>query len=72
MREATRDRVGKKMAILLKEKGKYNVLSVATIQSELGSSFQITNMGSPRAPANWPCCCAPARCRRRWSSSKSA
>jgi preprotein translocase subunit SecD len=46
MREATRDRVGKRMAILLKEKGKYAVLSVATIQSELGSTFQITNMGS--------------------------
>lgn len=45
MRQATRDRIGKKMAILLKEKGKYSVLSVATIQSELGSSFQITNMG---------------------------
>jgi preprotein translocase subunit SecD len=34
------------MAILLKEKGKYNVLSSPVIQSELGSSFQITNMGS--------------------------
>ena len=46
MREATRERIGKKMAILLKEKGKYNILSAPTIQSELGSSFQITNMGS--------------------------
>ncbi|HEU5436470.1 MAG TPA: protein translocase subunit SecD [Telluria sp.] len=46
MREATRERIGKKMAILLKEKGKYNLISVATIQSELGSSFQINNMGS--------------------------
>jgi preprotein translocase subunit SecD len=46
MREATRDRIGKRMAILLKEKGKYSVLSAPTIQSELGSSFQITNMGS--------------------------
>lgn len=46
MREATRERIGKKMAILLKEKGKYNVISVATIQSELGSTFQINNMGS--------------------------
>lgn len=47
MREATRERIGKKMAILLKEKGKYNLISVATIQSELGSTFQISNMGSP-------------------------
>ncbi|MES2018563.1 MAG: protein translocase subunit SecD [Pseudomonadota bacterium] len=46
MREATRERIGKRMAILLKEKGKYNILSAPTIQSELGSSFQITNMGS--------------------------
>ena len=46
MREATRERIGKRMAILLKEKGKYVILSAPTIQSELGSSFQITNMGS--------------------------
>jgi preprotein translocase subunit SecD len=46
MREATRERVGKRMAILLKEKGKYTVASVATIQSELGSTFQISNMGT--------------------------
>ncbi|WLI88734.1 protein translocase subunit SecD [Massilia sp. R2A-15] len=46
MREATRERIGKKMAILLKEKGKYMVASVATIQSELGSTFQISNMGT--------------------------
>ncbi|MES2901720.1 MAG: protein translocase subunit SecD [Pseudomonadota bacterium] len=46
MRESTRDRIGKRMAILLKEKGKYTILSAPTIQQELGSSFQITNMGS--------------------------
>ncbi len=46
MREATRDRIGKRMAILLKEKGKYSVLSAPTIQSELGSTFQITGMGT--------------------------
>jgi preprotein translocase subunit SecD len=46
MREATRDRIGKKMAIVLFEKGKPEVLSVATIQSELGSRFQITGMGN--------------------------
>ena len=46
MRDATRERVGKKMAIVLKEKGKPEVLSVATIQSELGSSFRITGMGN--------------------------
>jgi preprotein translocase subunit SecD len=46
MRQATRDNIGKRLAILLKEKGKYSVLSAPTIQSELGSSFQITNMGT--------------------------
>jgi preprotein translocase subunit SecD len=46
LREATRERVGKKMSFVLYEKGKPEVLSVATIQSELGSTFQITGMGS--------------------------
>nr|WP_315222038.1 protein translocase subunit SecD [uncultured Duganella sp.] len=46
MRDATRDRIGKKMSIVLFEKGKPEVLSVATIQAELGSSFQITGMGN--------------------------
>jgi preprotein translocase subunit SecD len=49
MREATRDRVGKSMAIVLFEKGKGEVLTVATIRDELGSRFQITGMGSPTA-----------------------
>jgi preprotein translocase subunit SecD len=51
MREATRDNVGKRMAVLLKEKGKYNVLTAPTIQSELGSGFQITNMGTSQEAA---------------------
>ncbi|WP_342118295.1 protein translocase subunit SecD [Pseudoduganella sp. OTU4001] len=46
IREATRDRVGKKMAIVLWEKKKPEVLSVATIQEELGSRFNITGMGT--------------------------
>ncbi len=46
MRAATRDNVGKRMAILLKEKGKYKILSAPTIQSELGSQFNITGMGT--------------------------
>jgi preprotein translocase subunit SecD len=51
MREATRERVGKRMAVLLKEKGKYTVLSAPTIQQELGSRFQITGMGTPEKAA---------------------
>ncbi|MCE3264919.1 MAG: preprotein translocase subunit SecD [Pseudoduganella sp.] len=46
MREATRERVGKKMAIVLWEKKKPEVLSVATVQEELGSRFNITGMGT--------------------------
>jgi preprotein translocase subunit SecD len=51
MREATRTRVGKRMAVLLKEKGKYTVLQAPTIQSELGSHFQTTGMHSPQEAA---------------------
>jgi preprotein translocase subunit SecD len=51
MREATRENVGKRMAILLKEKGKYQVLSAPVIQSELGTHFQITGMGTPERAA---------------------
>jgi len=51
MREATRPRVGKQMAVLLKEKGKYAVLSNATITTELGSHFQITGLGTPEKAA---------------------
>lgn len=49
MREATRSKVGKLMAIVLFEKGKGEVLTVATIRDELGSRFQITGMESPAA-----------------------
>ena len=52
MREATRERIGKQMAIVLFEKGKGDVLTVATIRDELGSRFQITGMGSPEAAAD--------------------
>jgi preprotein translocase subunit SecD len=49
MREATRNKIGKLMAIVLFEKGKGEVLTVATIRDELGSRFQITGMGSSEA-----------------------
>jgi preprotein translocase subunit SecD len=49
MREATRNKIGKLMAIVLFEKGKGEVLTVATIRDELGARFQITGMGSPEA-----------------------
>ncbi|RJF99537.1 protein translocase subunit SecD [Noviherbaspirillum saxi] len=49
MREATRSKIGKSMAIVLFEKNKGEVLTVATIRDELGSRFQITGMGSADA-----------------------
>lgn len=49
MSQATRDKVGKAMAVVLFEKNKGEVLTVATIQSELSSKFQITGMGTPAA-----------------------
>jgi preprotein translocase subunit SecD len=52
MREATRGRIGKAMAIVLFEKGKGELLTVATIRDELGSRFQITGMGSAERSAD--------------------
>ncbi|MDB5774881.1 MAG: secD [Herbaspirillum sp.] len=52
MRDATRNKIGKAMAIVLFEKGKGEVLTVATIRDELGSRFQITGMESPEAAAD--------------------
>jgi preprotein translocase subunit SecD len=49
MRDATRDKIGKLMAIVLFEKNKGEVLTVATIRDELGARFQITGMGSSEA-----------------------
>ncbi|WP_194724574.1 protein translocase subunit SecD [Noviherbaspirillum malthae] len=49
MRDATRSKIGKSMAIVLFEKNKGEVLTVATIRDELGSRFQITGMGSAEA-----------------------
>ena len=49
MRQATRDKIGKLMAIVLFEKGKGEVLTVASIRDELGARFQITGMGTPEA-----------------------
>lgn len=42
MRAITRENVGKRMAIVLYEKGRGEAVSVATIQSEFGNQFQIT------------------------------
>ncbi len=49
MRDVSRENIKKPMAVVLFERGRGEVLTVATIQSELGSRFQITNMDSPQA-----------------------
>ena len=49
MTETSRDNIGKLMSIILFEKGKGQVISVATIQGELGDRFQISGMRSAEA-----------------------
>ena len=46
MRKTTRENLKKPMAVVLFEKGRGEVLTVATIQSEFGSNFQITGLGT--------------------------
>ncbi|WP_028216135.1 protein translocase subunit SecD [Paraburkholderia oxyphila] len=52
VRAVSRDNIGKPMAMVLFEKGKGEVLTVATIQSELGDRFQITGQPTPQAAAD--------------------
>lgn len=47
LRDVTRENLKKPMAIILFEKGKGEAISVATIQSEFSTRFQITGMFSP-------------------------
>ena len=49
LRQVSRENIKKPMAVVLFERGRGEVLTVATIQSELGSRFQITGMESPQA-----------------------
>src|SRR5260370_8004962 len=46
MRKVPRENLKKPMAVVLFEKGRGEVLTVATIQSEFGSRFQITGLGT--------------------------
>ncbi|HXC38355.1 MAG TPA: protein translocase subunit SecD, partial [Burkholderiales bacterium] len=52
MRQATRENIKHLMAIVLIEKGKGEAISVATIQGEFGSQFQITGLFSPTETNN--------------------
>ncbi|MEO5688869.1 MAG: protein translocase subunit SecD [Burkholderiaceae bacterium] len=46
MKDVSSQNIGKLMSIVLFEKGKGQVISVATIQSELGENFQISGIGN--------------------------
>jgi preprotein translocase subunit SecD len=52
MRTTTRENLGKPMAIVLYEKGKGEALSVATINGEFGTDFQITGNFTPQETAD--------------------
>lgn len=52
MRSMSRINIGKPMAMVLFERGKGEVLTVATIQSELSDRFQITGQFTPQAAAD--------------------
>lgn len=52
MRDVSRRNLRKGMAILLFEKGKGTAISVATIQGELGSRFQISGNMTPQSAAD--------------------
>jgi preprotein translocase subunit SecD len=52
MRAVTRENLGKLMAIVLYEKGKGEAISVATIQGEFGTDFQITGSFTPQETAD--------------------
>jgi preprotein translocase subunit SecD len=52
MRQVTRENLRKQMAIILFEKGKGEAISVATIQGEFGSRFQITGAFTPAETSN--------------------
>jgi preprotein translocase subunit SecD len=69
-----RARTWKRMAILLFEKGKGEVLTAPVIRTEIGGAGcrSRARHDRERSQRHWPCCCAPARWRRPWRSSKSA
>ncbi len=52
MRDITRESVGKRMAIILFERGKGEAISVATIQGEFSNRFQITGQFLPEETNN--------------------
>ncbi len=73
LRSVSRDNIGKPMAIVLFEKGKGQVLTVATIPAELGERFHIRGAASTDAANDTGAAAARGfSWQRRWTSSKSA
>ncbi len=67
--QVTQENVGKPFAIVLDNE----VISAPVIREPiLGGSGQISGSFTVEAPTTSPSCCAPAHCRRRSRSSKSA
>jgi preprotein translocase subunit SecD len=73
MKNATREGVGRRMAVVLIEKGKPDVLTAPTIQSELSNRFHISGMRNPEEANDLALLMrAGSLGLHRWSSSKSA
>lgn len=71
--DVTRDNVGKRIAIILFEKGKGEVVTAPVVRQEIGAAACRSPVACRRSrrPTR-PCCCAPARWLLRWKSSKNA
>jgi preprotein translocase subunit SecD len=72
-KDVTRENINKRMAIVLFEKGKGEVVTAPVIRSEIGGgrvqiSGRMTTAWRPTTPR---CCCAPARWPRPWKSSRN-
>ena len=71
-KEVTRENVGKRMAIVLFEKGKGEVVTAPVIRSEIGGGrVQISGRMTTVEANDTACCCAPARWPRPWRSSRN-
>ena len=62
--QVTSNNIGGRLAIVLDDR----VISAPTIKSVIPSGAGYIEGGfTVEGRAIWRCCCAPARCRRRWS-----
>ena len=68
--DLTAANVNRRLAIILDD----SVYSAPVIQERIGGgrARRSAAASTSRKPATWRSCCAPAPCRRRWSSPRSA